>query len=136
MDIPLLLGPYMRADCGLHRTLRADHSGRAAGLHHWCRHSADLQCEEWPAKPVGRASLERASAVVPRDREVELILGALDGSACLVETAASSQLSWGVQIFSGANVFADAAVAQGFQTAVAYIPGNAAGAMPVEEASP
>jgi hypothetical protein len=33
------------------------------------------------------------------------------------------------------SVFADAAVAQGFQTAVAHIHGNAAGAMPVEEAS-
>jgi hypothetical protein len=38
-------------------------------------------------------------------------------------------------LFGGASVFADAAVAQGFQTAVAHIRGNVAGAMPVEEAS-
>jgi hypothetical protein len=83
----------------------------------------------------GRAFLEGASAFVPRDRKVQLILDALDGPASLVETAASSQPSWGLQIFGGASVFADAAVAQGFQTAVAHIHGNVAGVMPVEEAS-
>ena len=80
----------------------------------------------------GRTFLEGASAFVPRDRKVQLILDALDGPASLVETAASSQPSWGLQIFGGASVFADAAVAQVFQTAVARIRGNAAEAVPVD----
>jgi hypothetical protein len=66
---------------------------------------------------------------------VQRILDALDGPASLVETAASSQPSWGLQIFGGAGVFADAVVAQVFQTAVARIRGNAAAVMPAEEAS-
>jgi len=39
----------------------------------------------------------------------------------LIETAASTRPSWGLQIFDGARVFADAAFARVFQTAVARI---------------
>ena len=74
----------------------------------------------------GRTFLEGAPAFVPRDRKLQLILDALDGPASLVETAAASWPSWGLQVFGGASVFADAAVAQVFQTAVAQIRRSAA----------
>jgi hypothetical protein len=83
----------------------------------------------------GRTFLEGTPAFVPSGRKVQLILDALDGPASLAETAASSQPSWGLQIFGGASVFADAPTAQLFQTAVARIRGNAAEAMPAEEPS-
>jgi hypothetical protein len=74
----------------------------------------------------GRAFLEQAPAFVPPDRKVQLILDAHDGPESLIETAASAQPSWGLQIFDGARVFADAAFAQVFQTAVARIQEAAA----------
>jgi hypothetical protein len=52
---------------------------------------------------------------------VQLILDALDGPASLVETAAAAWPSWGLQVFGGAAVFADSALAQAFQAAVARI---------------
>jgi hypothetical protein len=73
---------------------------------------------------------------VPCDRKVQRILDARDEPASLVGSTASWQPSWRLQIFGGASVIADAAVAQGLQTAVAHIRGNAAGALPGEEASP
>jgi hypothetical protein len=78
----------------------------------------------------GRAFLEHAPAFVPRDRKVQVILDALDGPASLIETAATTRPSWGLQVFGGAAVFADAAFAQVFQTTVDRIrsqsaPGNA-----------
>jgi hypothetical protein len=75
----------------------------------------------------GRMFLEAAPAFVPRDRKVQLILDALDGPASLVETAAAARPSWGLQIFGGATIFADAAFAQVFQTAVARIRSAVAG---------
>jgi hypothetical protein len=69
----------------------------------------------------GRAFLDAAPAFVPRDRKVQLILDALDGPASLVETAAAAWPSWGLQVFGGAAMFADAALAQAFQAAVARI---------------
>jgi hypothetical protein len=74
----------------------------------------------------GRAFLEQAPAFVPEGRKVQLILDAGDGPDSLIETAASAQPSWGLQIFDGARVFADAAFAQVFRTAVARISDSAA----------
>jgi hypothetical protein len=75
----------------------------------------------------GRAFLEAAPTFVPQDRKVQLILDALDGPASLSETASASWPSWGLQVFGGASVFADAAAAQVFQTAVAQIRSVAIG---------
>ncbi|MDZ4717546.1 MAG: hypothetical protein SH847_03685, partial [Roseiflexaceae bacterium] len=69
----------------------------------------------------GRTFLDDASAFVPPDRRVQLILDANDGPISLVETAAAARPSWGLQIYGGASVFADAATAQVFQSAVARI---------------
>ena len=69
----------------------------------------------------GRTFLESAAAFVPHNRKVQLILDALDGPASLAETAASARPSWGLQVFGGASVFANAASAQVFQSAVAHI---------------
>jgi hypothetical protein len=69
----------------------------------------------------GRAFLDATPAVAPPDRKVQLILDALDGPASLVETAAAARPSWGLQVFGGAALFADASVAQVFQAAVARI---------------
>lgn len=74
----------------------------------------------------GRSFLEQAPALVPADSAVQLILDALDGPESLLEVAASSRPSWGLQIFDGARVFADPAFAQAFQTAVARIQEQAA----------
>jgi hypothetical protein len=74
----------------------------------------------------GRAFLEAAPAFVSRDRKVQLILDALDGPASLLETAAAARPSWGLQVFSGASIFADPASAQVFQSAVAMIHRSAA----------
>jgi hypothetical protein len=69
----------------------------------------------------GREFLEAAPAFVPPGRPVQLILDALDGPASLAETAAAERPSWGLQIFGGADVFADAAFARVFQDAVVRI---------------
>lgn len=73
----------------------------------------------------GRTFLDSAPAFVPPARKVQLILDAGDGPASMVETAAAVQPSWGLQIFSGASVFADHATAQVFQSAVAQIRATA-----------
>ncbi|MBC8077025.1 MAG: hypothetical protein H7Y32_13190 [Chloroflexales bacterium] len=74
-------------------------------------------------RPVswGRTFLEAAPAFVPRDRRVQLILDALDGPDSLVETANSTVTSWGLQVFGGAAVFADPAIARVFATTVERI---------------
>jgi len=69
----------------------------------------------------GRAFLDAAPALVPRERKVQLILDALDGPASMIETAAATRPSWGLQVFGGASIFADPARAQVFQSAVAQI---------------
>jgi hypothetical protein len=73
----------------------------------------------------GRAFLEQAPEFVPPDRQVQLILDALDGPDSLIETAQSARPSWGLQIFDGARVFADPTFAQVFQTAVVQIESKA-----------
>jgi hypothetical protein len=69
----------------------------------------------------GRDFLEATPAFVPPDRKVQLILDAGDGPASLVETATAAQPSWGLQVYDGAALFADAALAHVFQAAVASI---------------
>ena len=75
----------------------------------------------------GRAFLEGAPAFVPAERKVQLILDALDGPATLSESAAAARPSWGLQIYDGARVFADAGFARAFEAAVARIRGQLAG---------
>lgn len=69
----------------------------------------------------GRTFLERAPAFTPPARRVQLILDAGDGTDSLVETAASRQPSWGLQVFGGSRLFEDPAAAQLFQASVAQI---------------
>jgi hypothetical protein len=69
----------------------------------------------------GRSFLEHAPAFVPQDRKLQLILDALDGPDSLAETAAAARPSWGLQVFGGTSVFADASFARTFQAAVARI---------------
>ena len=69
----------------------------------------------------GRAFLAAAPAFVPLGSQTQLILDALDGPDSLRETAASAIPSYGLQIFGGAAVFADATFAQVFQGAAARI---------------
>lgn len=69
----------------------------------------------------GRDFLEHAPDFVPQGRNVQLILDAGDSSASMAATASSTYPSCGLQVFSGAQVFADAERAQGFQSAVEQI---------------
>ena len=69
----------------------------------------------------GRAFLKAAPAFVSPDREVPLILDALDFPDSLLETAESSRPSWGLQMFSGAQVFSDRSRAEIFRAAVTQI---------------
>ena len=69
----------------------------------------------------GREFLEAAPSFVPQDRNVQLILDALDFPDSLSATAASRQPSWGVQLFGGAQVFSDPDQAAIFRTAVERI---------------
>jgi hypothetical protein len=55
----------------------------------------------------GREFLEAAPAFVPHGRKVQLILDALDFPDSLSATALSSQPTWGLQMFGGAEVFKD-----------------------------
>ncbi len=66
----------------------------------------------------GRAYLQAAPDFVPPDRPVQLILDVLDYPDSLLAVASSARPSWGVQIFGGAQVFADPARAQVFGSAV------------------
>jgi hypothetical protein len=52
---------------------------------------------------------------------VQLIVDALDGPAALREVAASARPSWGLQVFSGAQIFADEHLGRAFAVAVARI---------------
>jgi hypothetical protein len=62
--------------------------------------------------------LESTSALVYADHKVQLILDALDYPDSLLAIVDASPTSWGIQIFGGANVFADPAKAGVFQEAV------------------
>jgi hypothetical protein len=69
----------------------------------------------------GREFLEQAPAFVPRDRKVQLILDVLDFPDSFLAAAASSQPSWGIQIFGGAQVFQDPDWARTWGAAVEQI---------------
>lgn len=75
------------------------------------------------ARPAGwgREFLEGAPSFIPRDRKVQLILDTLDFPGSLVASAESSQPSWGIQLFGGAQVFSDPQSAHVFGEAVARI---------------
>jgi hypothetical protein len=66
-----------------------------------------------------RQFLEQSPRFVPPQRKVQLILDVLDYPESLWATAEASQPSWGVQIFGGAQVFADRSQAERFSQAVA-----------------
>jgi len=72
----------------------------------------------------GREFLERSKEFIPSHRKVQLILDVLDFPDSLVETARSEFPSWGVQMFSGAQVFNDSAKAEVFRNAVMKIQEN------------
>jgi hypothetical protein len=69
----------------------------------------------------GRTFLESTSQFVPSHRKVQLILDALDFPQSLVETAAATRPTWGVQVFGGANILGDPARAEIFRRGVAQI---------------
>ena len=69
----------------------------------------------------GRELLEQAPRFVSADRKVQLILDVLDFPASLQAVADSPVPSWGIQLFAGAPVFADAAQSRIFTDAVAKI---------------
>ncbi|MFO7169319.1 MAG: hypothetical protein DIU80_014940 [Chloroflexota bacterium] len=69
----------------------------------------------------GREFLTAAPGFVPSNRRVQLILDALDGVESLRETAASPVPSYGLQVFGGAAIFADDALAQVFRESAAQI---------------
>jgi hypothetical protein len=66
----------------------------------------------------GRTFLEQAPRFVPPENKVQLILDVLDFPDSLLATADSPWPSWGMQIFGGAQVFADPGLAQIFHRAV------------------
>lgn len=72
----------------------------------------------------GRQFLEEAPAFVPEERKVQLILDALDFPASLQEAARAETPSWGIQLFGGAQIFADPAQAERFRRAVEQIKAN------------
>ena len=63
--------------------------------------------------------LRAAPGFVPADRRVQLILDALDFPASLQALTTVDDAGWGVQLFGGAQVFADPAQARLFADAVA-----------------
>lgn len=69
----------------------------------------------------GRRFLEYTPAFVPQHRKLQLILDAQDGPGSLSETAAAARPSWGLQVFDGASMFADANFARTFRAAVSRI---------------
>lgn len=69
----------------------------------------------------GAEFLAAAPTFIPAGRKVQLILDALDFPASLQAVATATPPSWGIQLFGGAQVFADPAQAKQFATAVAAI---------------
>ena len=69
----------------------------------------------------GREFLDQAPTFVPDHHKVQLILDAMDFPDSLLATAVSSQPSWGIQMFAGAEVFGDSKKAGIFRDAVFQI---------------
>lgn len=74
----------------------------------------------------GRELLEQAGEFMPAERKMQLILDVLDFPESLQAVADSAVPSWGIQLFAGAPVFADAGQAQIFAGAVEKIRGRIA----------
>ena len=72
----------------------------------------------------GRDFLTQAPAFIPAGKPVQLILDALDFPESLLATAEAQQPGWGVQLFGGAHVFADAERAAIFARAVEQMRGK------------
>jgi hypothetical protein len=72
----------------------------------------------------GAEFLAEAPRFVPSDRKVQLILDVLDFPDSLLAVAAAPDPGWGIQLFSGASVFADLQQARVFAQAVERIRGN------------
>lgn len=68
-----------------------------------------------------RTHLETATDFVPPHRRVQLILDVLEFPASLWSAAESARPSWGIQIFGGADIFADAERSEVFAAAVAQM---------------
>ena len=66
----------------------------------------------------GREVLEASADYVPADRVVQLIGDALDGPAPLREIADAAIPSWGLQVFSGSQLFEDAQLGDAFRATV------------------
>lgn len=69
----------------------------------------------------GREFLESAVEFIPEERQVQLILDAMDFPESLLETAISNQPSYGLQMFNGAQIFNDPDKAAIFRDAVETI---------------
>lgn len=69
----------------------------------------------------GREWLIRSPEFVPVSSKVQLILDAMDYPDSLVETAASTVPSWGIQMFAGAPLFQDSEQAKVFHQSVEAI---------------
>jgi hypothetical protein len=72
----------------------------------------------------GRTWLEASTRFVPATAKVQLILDAIDFPASLTAIGEAEPASWGVQIFGGAQVFANLEWAQIFHAVVAQISGG------------
>lgn len=66
--------------------------------------------------------LDSAPGFIPANSKVQLILDVLDYPDSLVSTVESSRPGWGVQIFGGAEIFADVEKAQIFEQLIARWP--------------
>ncbi len=74
----------------------------------------------------GRDFLDQMPRFIPQDRRVQLILDAMDYPDSLLAAADARNPSWGIQIFGGAQVFADPQHAQVFRSAAEHIRQRAA----------
>jgi hypothetical protein len=69
----------------------------------------------------GRDFLEQSGSFIPRNRKVQLILDAMDFPDSLLAVVHSERPSWGIQLFGGAQVFAEPEQAQLFRDSVERI---------------
>lgn len=69
----------------------------------------------------GSEWLAAATAFVPADRKAQLILDALDFPDSLLATGEAQSPSWGLQVFNGAQIFANSEWARLFQQVVEQI---------------
>ncbi len=69
----------------------------------------------------GKTWLAAAPGFVPAHRKTQLILDALDFPDSLVATGEAEPASWGLQVFNGAQIFANPAWARQFQQIVGEI---------------